>query len=748
MERIVVLLVGPQGCGKTTYCREQLPSYLRISQDDQGRQEHFHIFERAVQRGEPRIVVDRINAVRFQRHRYLDLARQQGYQTRIVWFNADRNLCLRRCQQRTDHPTLKPEDADKALALYYRGFQAPSRREADALVILGPTPTYVPVVDLTETIGARRHIIVGDIHGCFDELQQLLQQMQFDRDQDVLISVGDIVDRGPKVKETVEFLFALPEFHMVLGNHEEKLMRLIQGRDVKIAHGLETTIASYGSQFPPELAERLAGLPLIFKTPSGYVVHAGFDPEMPPEEQNSADCIYMRYYGGKTYFDAINGRIWYSLWPRDWPRVFFGHVPDPDGPCLEHVVSLDAGCVFGGTLKAFDSRDGRVHSVAARQTYAAGQMAPAATQSATDTLRTRTEHEAAGLLRGDRSDDGRLAIYTYTDQCVYESAWDEITRNSRGHIYDMQTGECVAWPFPKFFNLGENQETQPENLPWDQPYEIYEKMDGWLGVLYRHEGTFKVASRGSFHSSGAVWATEFIQGLDCSGLPNEATLCFEIIHPEHRIILDYGGQRTLIVLAGFNRHTGAEYPRAAVEKWARAIGLPIVPLLTHMSLEDLLRTQKDRERFEGFVIRFCDGRRVKVKTTWYLQLARIMANLNPITVWETMRAGKVQQSYLMQVPEELRPLAERYQAILEGQYARALLDIEYTAGPILQKYGSDRKALAIYLNEHAAELGHRKPAIFLILDGKRGKLEQIIMDLIYPRGNQFVSDAGLTGTEA
>ena len=160
-------------------------------------------------------------------------------------------------------------------------------------------------------------------------------------------------------------------------------------------------------------------------------------------------------------------------------------------------------------------------------------------------VRKREEYVVAGLLRSDRSDDGTLAIYTYTDRCVYENAWDDITRNSRGHVYNLHTGECVAWAFPKFFNLGENAEQLPEKFPWDRPYEIMEKMDGWLGVLYRHEGKFKVATRGSFHSSGSVWATEYIQRFDLSCLPDAATLCFEIIAPEQRIILDYGAERRL-----------------------------------------------------------------------------------------------------------------------------------------------------------------------------------------------------------
>src|SRR5262249_54481183 len=152
----------------------------------------------------------------------------------------------------------------------------------------------------------------------------------------------------------------------------------------------------------------------------------------------------------------------HALWPKEGPRVFFGHIPDPHGPELPHVVSLDAGCVFGCTLKAFDSRDGRVHAVAARQAYAISAQAPAAPVAPPEKLHKIEEYVKAGLLRTDRTDDGRLAIYTYTDQCVYTSAWDDITRNARGHIYDLQTGECIAWAFPKFFNLGENADSLPE----------------------------------------------------------------------------------------------------------------------------------------------------------------------------------------------------------------------------------------------------------------------------------------------
>src|SRR5262249_457859 len=173
-------------------------------------------------------------------------------------------------------------------------------------------------------------------------------------------------------------------------------------------------------------------------------------------------------------------------------------------------------------------------------------------------------------------------------------------------------------------------------------------------------------TRGSFHSSGSLWATEAVSRLDFSCLPDEATLVFEIITPEQRIILDYGGERRPGVRAALHPPTRAEDPARQVGGGRRKIGPPDGPLLAAMSLEDLLRKQKELERFEGFVIRFCDGRRVKVKTDWYLGVARVMANLTPIAVWEALANGKVPRDYLAAVPEERGPLAGRYQGALAG----------------------------------------------------------------------------------
>jgi len=738
--KTLILLVGPQGSGKTTYCEENLRGYTRISQDEQGKEGHFKAYHEAMGRGDELVVVDRINHRRDQRGRYAHPAREAGYHVKIVWLNVDRATCLKRISQRKGHRTLKAEDAEKALYLFFREFQAPSRRESNEVVVIGNAPFFVDVKDLTGEIGARRHVIVGDVHGCLDELQDLLSELGFDPQEDVLISVGDLVDRGPKVKETTDFVQSLPRFFSVKGNHDDKCIRYYQGNKVKMTHGLTRTIESFGAKMPAETLEFLRKLPYVIKTPSGYVVHAGFDPLMSAEEQGRADCLYMRYYGGSSYFDSLGGVLWYKLWPKDAPRVFFGHIPDPSAPQLPNVVSLDGGCVFGDYLKAWDSRDGIVHYAKARQKYCESEHAAALALSPHEQVQKREEYVVAGLLRKDASDDGKLAIYTYTDQCTYDKLWDEITVNSRGHIFNVETGECVARPMRKFWNLGENPSVAFEALPWDEPYEIFEKMDGWMSSLFRHNGRFRIASRGSFHSQGATWATEFIQKIDWSFLPDEATIVFEMISPALKIILDYGDMSTLVVLCGFDRHAGDEYPRCVMEEWAAKAGLPIVKKYEGLTIHDCLRLQKELKDKEGFVIRFKDGTRVKVKGDWYVKIAKILANLTPISIWDAMRAGRVQREYLAQIPEEFRSLADGYVMTLEGQYSKAMEEVMGKARSLAAMFPGDKKSLALYMNARRAEVGDLAyKAAFMVADGKMDKMEKLVMDRIYPKNNEMRS---------
>jgi RNA ligase len=218
-----------------------------------------------------------------------------------------------------------------------------------------------------------------------------------------------------------------------------------------------------------------------------------------------------------------------------------------------------------------------------------------------------------------RVDYGDLSLYNYTSRCFRHYAWNEITLHSRGSIFDRRTGECVARPFPKFFHVDEVPATMESALPWGAPFRIFEKLDGWLGIHYRSDGVHRIATRGSFDGKVAAWASVELQRYGLADLPDEVTLCFEILHPLTRVVVDYGDRAELVLLAAFNRHTGDEYDWRQVAAWAGQYGFRL-PVIHGVPMDSVVRvlSKVDGSRYEGVVIRFDDGVRVKMKAPDYV----------------------------------------------------------------------------------------------------------------------------------
>ncbi|MFF9011520.1 RNA ligase [Streptomyces sp. NPDC014870] len=180
-----------------------------------------------------------------------------------------------------------------------------------------------------------------------------------------------------------------------------------------------------------------------------------------------------------------------------------------------------------------------------------------------------------------------LSIYTYTRSCQYERIWNQVTTRCRGLVADDATGEIVALPLPKFFNIGEHEAGQPyaPALP-DEPFEVYDKVDGSLAVIFHYAGRWQVASKGSFISAQATWAQRRLDGRDTGALTPGVTYLAEILYPQNRIVVDYGDRRDLVLLAAFGPD-GTEVPLAeAAADWAE-IG-SVVRTWPAMPLDELL----------------------------------------------------------------------------------------------------------------------------------------------------------------
>ena len=124
-----------------------------------------------------------------------------------------------------------------------------------------------------------------------------------------------------------------------------------------------------------------------------------------------------------------------------------------------------------------------------------------------------------------------LTIWNYTEKVQYENLWDEVTLSARGLVTD-DTGDIVATPFQKFFNIEEGKFEATEK------FEVYEKMDGSLGIVFWYRGQWVVATRGSFTSDQSIKAREILKKYNTDIMFRHLTFCFEIIYPENRIVLD------------------------------------------------------------------------------------------------------------------------------------------------------------------------------------------------------------------
>lgn len=344
-----------------------------------------------------------------------------------------------------------------------------------------------------------------------------------------------------------------------------------------------------------------------------------------------------------------------------------------------------------------------------------------------------------GYLR--KSEKGDLVLYGYTDACTFDRAWDEYTRIARGLILNKNTGEVVAKPFPKFFNLGEMEETFLNNLP-NLSYKVSEKLDGSLGIIFNHNDEWHVSTRGSFYSDQAKEAKSILEQYDLDGLAKNITLLVEIIYPENKIIVNYANKRQLVLLGAFNREDGYELNDINLETISHYSGMRVAPRYEY-TIDQMLAMQDTMPKDEeGFVIRYENGLRVKIKGKEYLRIAKLMSDLSPIALWETMKNGKVDTFYLQQLPEELRADYEPYVVELEKQFSQVMLEVELDASKLpINSYEKvavptqdTRKNVGLFLK--ANKLKHES-AMFPFILGNIDSLNKYVMKQIRPDGNNM-----------
>jgi predicted phosphodiesterase len=209
-----------------------------------------------------------------------------------------------------------------------------------------------------------RTIVVGDIHGCYDELEDMLAEVRFDAD-DRLVSVGDLITKGPKSREVLERFMSDPQFSAVMGNHDLALRRKWNGEKLKLKDSQKPTHKELKKDKERYVAF-LNSLPFMIDLGTHLVVHAGVRPGVALHSQTSEDLTELRSIGKDR--TARDGTPWYDVYDGE-KVVLFGHWPAPKPRHGKRAIGLDTGCVYGNELTAYIIETGEFKTVPARRRY-------------------------------------------------------------------------------------------------------------------------------------------------------------------------------------------------------------------------------------------------------------------------------------------------------------------------------------------------------------------------------------------
>lgn len=253
-----------------------------------------------------------------------------------------------------------------------------------------------------------------------------------------------------------------------------------------------------------------------------------------------------------------------------------------------------------------------------------------------------------------------LTIWNYSVKTTYERHWDYITIMCRGLITD-DKGNVIARPFRKFWNWEENKHTPtPE-------WEMYSKQDGSLGILFYYEGEWRIASRGSFISDQAVKANEMLYSdprwyNHLQDLCIRHTYLLEIIYPQNRIVVDYKGHEMLTMLGAVNIKDRSEKHLDQII-WSNKAWFTQGSGQTFEEIKNSIGPNQ-----EGYVIKFSNGHRIKIKGEEYIRLHKILTNISTTSVWECLSSGVGVETILDNVPDEFFNKIKQYELKLKSQY--------------------------------------------------------------------------------
>jgi polynucleotide kinase-phosphatase len=411
-ELALVVLVGPSGSGKSSFARKHFRETEILSSDrcrglvsdDENSQaatndafDVLHFIARKRLAAGRLTVIDATNVQLEARKPLVALAREFHCLPVALVLNLPEKVCQERNRTRPDRDfgnhviRQQAQQMRRSIrGLEREGFRhvhvLSSPEEVDA-VVLERQPLWC---NLKQEKGP--FDIIGDVHGCLDELGALLGQLGYELGGDATnggltarhpagrkaVFLGDLVDRGPDVPGVLRLamnMVASENALAVPGNHDIKLLRKLRGKDVKLKHGLAETVAQLEREpedFRRQVASFIDDLVSHYVLDGGRLVVAHAGMKEPMQGRGSGKVREFAMYGettGETDEYGLPVRYDWAAEYRGKASVVYGHTPVPEAEWLNNTICVDTGCVFGGKLTALRWPEREVVSVPAARVY-------------------------------------------------------------------------------------------------------------------------------------------------------------------------------------------------------------------------------------------------------------------------------------------------------------------------------------------------------------------------------------------
>jgi protein phosphatase len=432
----LIVLIGPSGSGKSSFARQHFKPTEILSSDycralvsddenDQSATEDafavlHYIAAKRLARGQ-RTVIDATNVQADEaRKPLIKLAREYHCLAVAIVFYLPESICHERNLLRPDRQFGRHvvrnqiQQMRKSLRnLKFEGFH-------NSYILHSPEEVDSVEIDYTLLWPNRKDEhgpfdIIGDVHGCFDELSVLLTQLNYqilapDNEQAVyqvshpegrrVIFLGDLVDRGPRIPDVLQLAMDMVESGVALcvpGNHEQKLLRKLNGQKVQVNHGLEQSLAQLTDpEFTKRVKKFLDGLVSHYVLDDGKLVvaHAGLKETM--QGRASRAVREFALYGettGETDEFGLPIRYNWAAEYRGQAQVIYGHTPVPVPEWLNRTLNIDTGCVFGGQLTALRYPEKELVSVVAAAVYSDPIRPLQQAESANSLLTTQQQND-------------------------------------------------------------------------------------------------------------------------------------------------------------------------------------------------------------------------------------------------------------------------------------------------------------------------------------------------------------------